>query len=147
MNLPAHVVPNRDSPLEEREKRARAIREWIDSINGVRNDAQVYPEPNRALGDATTLLNSEADNLWPRLAWESSDPPGPPSAMRIDVKVESLAVYAPRGLGVKLSVSIEGRSSTETQTIDVAIRAVPALIKALAEHHEYWLDEMEQSDG
>lgn len=137
-----HPAPNRSSSISDREQQARAIRAWLDEIGGILNDAQVYPPARTALGDASGALAKEADALWPRPSWESSDPPGPPSAHRVDVKIESVNSYAPNGLGVALQVSVTRRGG-EPLDFKLPIAAAQPLIVALTEQVAFWLGEVE----
>lgn len=136
----SHDPPNARSSMPERHTQAKKIRAWIGAIGGILNDAQVYKVPRLALGSGADELRKEAAVLWPDQAWESNDPPGPPSAHRIDVKVESIPKATQSGTQpVALEVSVERRSLGDpVVTFTIPLAAAAPLQRALEEHRLFW---------
>lgn len=130
-------VVTTDSSLSDREARASEIRRWIDALNAVHEDAQVFPGVDLHLGGAKSLLSQEANTLWPERSWESSDPLGPPQPGRVDVKAETVTAFARVGRGLAIHVHVEARGDSSFD-FALPIRAAPALIRALAEQLKFW---------
>lgn len=126
--------------LYERQQEAARIRDWIASIYGVLESAQRIPDANTYLGMAASTLEEEADKLWPRPSWESSDPPGPPTSARVDVKAHSHYVVPDSsvdGPSVEIVLSVTERYG-HSGAVRIPLRAVQATIDALGEHLLYW---------
>lgn len=131
--------PNRESAVADRESHARAIRAGLDQIASIRNDAQVYRTANEHLGHASVELASQADALWPRASWQSDDSIGPPTAHRIDAKIESITASQAKGPQVALLVEVTQRGySHENVTFRLPLAAAEPLARALLEQAEFW---------
>lgn len=142
---PVHPTPNEASSAADRESHARAIRHWQDQLGGIMNDAQVYRSALEHLGGASTELAAQADRLWPRQSWESSDPPGPPSAHRVDCKVESIAAYAPAGPQVALTIDVTSRGGQADVFVKIPLSAAAPLAAALLEQARFWEEDQHAS--